>query len=415
VEIARIVLAGLRILFGLGFGLLLFIAPIAIGVERQLADGWIFALSMGSFFLGGLVALLVYFELEKRLVRHRPLKYPVAAVEVDGVVWVADAELKALVRFAPGRPAVRCASTYPDSEGSVRQLPINLPQGMSVTADGTITIADGLGHCFFAVADERYRRRPAMNSLYSWHGDAHRFVDPIDPPMLFPTAVAEHDGVCFVAEAGNDRILRVSGEQVSVWAGGGGRGFSGDGGPATAARFSSPRDLAFDQAGRLLIVDRFNHCLRRINADGTIETVAGTGQRGVGGDGGPATEAELDLPASIATLPDGSVVIADEGNRRLRKVDADGVISTLLGPDELGADSELVGVGATASGDILLAEGPAGVVRRIESDRRQSMVGFEDCYPEAWSRRRQLAGELALTAVPTLALGALIALTAVLS
>src|SRR5277367_713280 len=87
---------------------------------------------------------------------------------------------------------------------------------------------------------------------------------------------------------------------ISTVAGTGEQGYSGDGGPALDARLNNPFDLAFDPAGNLVFSDTFNHCLRRIDArSGTIRTIAGTGARGFTGDGGPATAAQFDQPYGI--------------------------------------------------------------------------------------------------------------------
>ena len=99
---------------------------------------------------------------------------------------------------------------------------------------------------------------------------------------------------------------------ITTRAGTGAKGYSGDGGPATAATFNGPKELAVDAAGNVFIVDTENHAIRRIDAQtGTISTVAGSGRRGGQGDGGPATSAELDRPHGVAVAPDGALYIGD--------------------------------------------------------------------------------------------------------
>jgi len=109
-------------------------------------------------------------------------------------------------------------------------------------------------------------------------------------------------------------------------------GFAGDGGPATSAALNNPFDLAFDAAGNLLFSDTFNHCIRRVDArTGIITTIAGTGERGFAGDGGPATNALLNEPYGIVVDRAGTIYFADRLNRRVRRVDGSGTITTLAG------------------------------------------------------------------------------------
>jgi len=110
-------------------------------------------------------------------------------------------------------------------------------------------------------------------------------------------------------------------------------GFSGDGGPATAAQLSGPSAIAFDAAGNLLIAEAGNNRLRRVDAaTGVITTIAGCGEKGDAGDGGPATAARLSSPLGVAVAADGAVLIADTGNHRLRRIDPrTGMIATIAG------------------------------------------------------------------------------------
>lgn len=108
-------------------------------------------------------------------------------------------------------------------------------------------------------------------------------------------------------------------------------GFSGDGGPATLAKLNNPCHVTFDKWGNHYIVDAGNHAIRKISPSGTITTIAGTGTSGYNGDGGPATAAMLHTPANVAVDTAGNIYITDQGNRRIRKIDPLGIITTFAG------------------------------------------------------------------------------------
>jgi DNA-binding beta-propeller fold protein YncE len=132
------------------------------------------------------------------------------------------------------------------------------------------------------------------------------------------------DGALYVTEVRNHRVLRLdlkSGELTTV-AGCGRRGYSGDGGPATDAELNEPYEVRFDRDGNMLFVEMQNHIVRRVDGNTKIiTTVAGTGKRGFGGDDGPAIKAQLNQPHSIALDASGAIYIADIGNHRIRRID----------------------------------------------------------------------------------------------
>jgi sugar lactone lactonase YvrE len=141
-------------------------------------------------------------------------------------------------------------------------------------------------------------------------------------------------GRLYICEIGHHRLLRFlpDSSAIEVFAGSGEKGGSGDGGPATAARLDEPYEVRFDASGNTYIVEMVGARVRRVDAQGTITTIAGTGEHGFQGDGGPATRARLDHPHSIALDGEGSLYIADIGNHRIRRVELDtGTISTLIG------------------------------------------------------------------------------------
>jgi sugar lactone lactonase YvrE len=164
-------------------------------------------------------------------------------------------------------------------------------------------------------------------------------------------AVVDAAGNMYVADTGNNRIRKVLAGTgvISTLAGTGASGFSGDGGPATAASLAGPSGMALDGAGNLYFADTGNQRVRRIAAStGIVTTVAGSGATAYGGDGGVATRAALSGPAGVAVDRLGNVYIADTGNERVRMVAAaTGQISTVAGNGSAGFSGD--GGGGTAA------------------------------------------------------------------
>jgi DNA-binding beta-propeller fold protein YncE len=146
------------------------------------------------------------------------------------------------------------------------------------------------------------------------------------------------DGALYFCEIGNHRVRRLDlkSHAISTVAGSGQKGYSGDGGPALSASMNEPYEIAFDKGGNLFVAEMQNHVVRRVDAKTrVITTVAGTGVAGFGGDGGPASAAQLRQPHSIAFDGQGRLLICDIGNHRVRRVDlASGKIETWLGTGE---------------------------------------------------------------------------------
>jgi sugar lactone lactonase YvrE len=138
------------------------------------------------------------------------------------------------------------------------------------------------------------------------------------------------DGTLYIADTGNERIRAVSGGVMTTFAGNGSAGFAGDGAAAGSASFRWPNALAIDASGALLVCDAGNERVRRISA-GVIETIVGNGTQGFAGDGGGATLAELDTPMGLAVGSDGRIFVTDSHNARIRVIATNGTISTFAG------------------------------------------------------------------------------------
>ncbi len=145
------------------------------------------------------------------------------------------------------------------------------------------------------------------------------------------------DGALYVCDIGNHVIRRIDRKGViTTVAGTGQQGYSGDGGAARQAQLNEPYEVRFDKAGNLYFVERLNHLVRRVDAKTKlITTIAGTGQPGFSGDGGPANKAQLNQPHSIQFDRQGDLYICDIANHRIRKVlMKEGLILTIAGTGE---------------------------------------------------------------------------------
>jgi streptogramin lyase len=158
------------------------------------------------------------------------------------------------------------------------------------------------------------------------------------------------DGGLYFCDLDNQRIRRFDlvTKRLTTVAGSGERGYRGDGGPAPAAALNMPHELRFDRLGNLFIAERDNHVIRKVDhATGLISTVAGNGTPGFSGDGGQAARAQLRQPHSLVVDRDGSLLVCDIGNQRIRRIHLDtGTIETYAGTGEARPTPD----GAAASG-----------------------------------------------------------------
>ena len=198
--------------------------------------------------------------------------------------------------------------------------------------------------------------------------------------LLDPAGVAvDGAGNVYVSDRGNRRVRKIDVSGIiSTLAGTGEAGIRGDGGRAGWARFLDPVGVAADVAGNVYVVDQEGNRVRKIDTSGIISTLAGTGEAGSGGDGGPASSAQLFHPAGVAADTSGNVYIADTGNRRVRRIDRAGMISTFAGTGDPGhggdggpaTDAAIaypVGVATDAAGNVYVAGPESMGVRRIDA------------------------------------------------
>jgi sugar lactone lactonase YvrE len=190
------------------------------------------------------------------------------------------------------------------------------------------------------------------------------------------------DGALYFCDLDNQRIRRLdlATKRVTTIAGTGERAYRGDGGPAVNAALNMPHELRFDLKGNLYIAERDNHVIRKVNMKtGVISTVAGTGTPGFGGDGGPGVKAQLRQPHSIIFDRNGSLLICDIGNQRIRRLHLDtGIIETYAGTGEAKPTPEGSAVSGTPlkgprtmatapNGDLYLALREGNAIYRIDA------------------------------------------------
>src|SRR3990172_3769269 len=219
---------------------------------------------------------------------------------------------------------------YDGDGGPASAATLNWPTGIAVGPNGALFIAEQGNNRIRRVSPDGIITTVAGTWLQGFSGDG----GPATAATLnYPMAVAVGaDGALFIADAGNTRIRRVSPDGIiTTVAGTDTGGFSGDGGPAIAAELNYPYGVAVGSDGAVFVSDTWNNRIRRVGPDGIITTVAGAGTPGYSGDGGPATAAELHLPKAVAVRADGALFIADTLNCRIRYVGPDGFITTFAG------------------------------------------------------------------------------------
>ena len=258
------------------------------------------------------------------------------AVDSQGNLLVSDS-YRSVVRRIDGKGVITTvvgggpASLNGGDGGPAVAATLQFPLGLAFDSIGALYVGD--------TGDGKVRRIDPSGTITtidssalpapSWapgylavDSSGNLYVSDRSPSVIPPAQRFINGGGCRIVRVGKDGA-------VSVIAGTGTCGFSGDGGPAAAAQLDDPNGIAFDSAGNLYFADSNNNRIRRIDRNGIITTVAGTGVAGFGGDDGPGTQAQLNLPFGIAMAPGNLLYIADSGNHRVRLLDqSDGIITT---------------------------------------------------------------------------------------
>jgi uncharacterized protein (TIGR03437 family) len=239
-----------------------------------------------------------------------------------------------------------CQTTSPVGDtGSATGAHLFNPSDAIIDPKGNLIVADQ--------QNNRIRQVNSAGNITTIVGSGlHNFYSPGIPatssPMDWPSSLAiDGAGLIYFAELHGNRIGRLEANgTLSTLAGTGFPGFNGDGRAANTATLTKPAGIAIDPSGNLLIADTGNHRVRKVSG-GIITTIAGTGQQSFCGDAGPANQACLDTPMDVKVDALGNIYIADTGNHRIRRIDASGTISTVAGTGQAGRGPD--GVAAPSS------------------------------------------------------------------
>jgi sugar lactone lactonase YvrE len=244
------------------------------------------------------------------------------------------------------------------------------PFGIAIAPDGTIYIAD-------AGESNRIRKLTTDGVVTTLAGSSEGFADGpgAQASLNSPSGIAlDAAGNLFVADTGNNRIRKVTPDgTVSTIAGDGVSGYAD--GPAAKARFDAPVGVAVDRHGNVLVADTYNDRIRKIDSNGQVTTVGGAGRGNVDGD---ASTARFDTPCGVVVASDGSLIIADTGNSRLRKINSAGQVTTMPvtfdGGTEGGFLRQPIGLATTHDGVIYVSELNSGRVIQIATDGRAALI-----------------------------------------
>ena len=302
------------------------------------------------------------------------------AIDSAGNLVFADSLNNRIRRIDPSGTITTIAGTsqsgFSGDGGPAVAAELNFPEDVAIDGVGNVYIADTANHRIRRVDPSGTITTIAGTGEEGFSGDG----GPAVSAQLSGPKGVEVDGAgnLYIADTGNHRIRRVNPSgTITTIAGIGGNGFSGDGGPAGTARLSFPSGLALDAAGNLYIADTGNHRIRRLDPSGTITTVAGTGQPGFSGDGGPAVSAQLTAPKGVSVDGSGNLYIADQEDLRIRRVDPSGTITTFAGTGEWGYSGDNGpavqarlrrpdGVAVDGSGNLYIADTRNRRIRRVD-------------------------------------------------
>ncbi len=219
---------------------------------------------------------------------------------------------------------------YSGDGGQATAAKLYYPSGIAVDHSGVIYIADQRNNVIRKVDATGIITTKAGTSFAGYSGDGGQATNAM---LSHPTRISlDAVGNIYVADSGNNKIRKIDAAGIIyTLAGSGGKGFSGDGGAAPMAKLFNPMDMAVDAAGNVFIADYVNNRIRKVDPSGIISTYGGIGIAGYSGDSAAATNANIYEPSGIAVDAAGNVYFSDMANFRVRKIDASGIITTVVG------------------------------------------------------------------------------------
>ncbi len=305
---------------------------------------------------------------------------PHCVIDAGGNIYITDYNNNRIRKVDAAGTITTYAGTgvggYSGDGGLATAAKLNHPNLISMDGAGNIYFGDQLNHVIRKITPANIITTIAGNGTAGSAGDGLPATNAqLNNPL---SAAVDAAGNIFIADYGNHRIRKVSAAGImSTYAGTGIAGFSGDGGPASAAKIWQPTSVCFDLAGNLYITDQLNNRIRKVTPAGIISTVAGSSTVvGYTGDGGPATNAKMYYPAEVTVDPAGCLYIADSYNDVIRKINASGIITTIAGtgvagysgdggPAVLAKLNECTGVALNNAGDLYIGDFFNSRVRRI--------------------------------------------------
>lgn len=211
--------------------------------------------------------------------------------------------------------------------GAATSAELNYPTGMAFDSSGNLYIADHINHRIRKVDTSGNITTIAGNGTLGYAGDKGAATSA---ELKYPCGVAvDSSGNVYIADTGNNVVRKVAGGTITTFAGNNTSGYTGDTAAATSAELNSPVGIVVDSKGNVWIADTGNNVIREVTTDGNINTIIGNSYADFGGDGGPAIASSLNHPLGLALDAAGNLLIADQLNQRIRKVEAtNGVITT---------------------------------------------------------------------------------------
>ena len=247
------------------------------------------------------------------------------------LLLLAAAELQAQSYGTISTFAGTGVAGFSGDNGPAIRAQLNAPGRVEVDPNGNVYISDSANNRIRRVAPDGTITTVAGTGAAGFGGDNGQAANAqINQPRAI---IFDPAGNLYFADSGDNRVRKIATNGIiTTIAGNGTPGSAGDGGQATNAQLNNPYGLARDSAGNLYIADAYNSKVRRVDPSGVITTYAGTGAAGFGGDGGPATAATLRQPYALAADAAGNLYISDAGSNTIRRIDrATGVITTFAG------------------------------------------------------------------------------------